>query len=76
MRTSFETKLDSPEGAIDGIVQRVNNDGSVWEFKSIDGYIHIVLGRDENGAWMRVGGTTPYQSSWTEELAEKIIRHS
>lgn len=76
MRTSFETKLHSPEGEIDGVVQQINNNGSVWEFKSIDGNIHLVIGREANGDWIRIDGTKPYLSSWTEELVKKIVNHN
>ena len=75
MRTSFETKLESAEGVVDGMVQQVNDDGTVWEFKSIDGNVHIVVGRDDLNNWLRIDGTKPYLSSWTEELVNKITNH-
>ena len=75
MRTNFETKLNSPEGSIDGIVKQVNDDGSAWEFKSIDGTVYLVIIRDADGNWMRADGTEPYLSSWTEELANKVVTH-
>ena len=63
MRKQFETTLAGVEGPVDGIVNQINNEGSAWDFKSID------------GNWMRVGGTEPYLSSWTEELAKKVTNH-
>jgi hypothetical protein len=75
MRTNFETTLTSVEGPIDGIVQQMNDDASAWEFKSIDGTVYLSLVRDGEGNWMRVDGTEPYLSSWTEELAKKIVNH-
>jgi len=75
MRTIFETKLHSPEGLIDGIVKQANDDGSAWEFKSIDGTVHLMIIRDQEGNWMRADGTEPYLSSWTEELAKKVVNH-
>ncbi len=75
MRTNFETTLTSVEGPIDGIVQQVNDDASAWEFKSIDGTVYLSLVRDSEENWMRVDGTEPYLSSWTEELAKKIVAH-
>jgi hypothetical protein len=72
MRKQFETKLSSPDGPIDGIVRQLNDDGSAWEFKSIDGANHLVIGRNSDGNWIRVDGTDPYLSSWTEELVRKV----
>jgi hypothetical protein len=75
MRKHFETKLGSPEGSIDGIVSQLNDQGSAWDFKSIDGTVHVVITRDNNGDWMRADGTEPYLSSWTEELVRKVADH-
>ena len=72
MNRQFETKLSSPQGLIDGVVTRKNEDGTAWEFKSIDGDMHLVIARDEEGEWQRVGGTEPYLSSWIDELAAKV----
>jgi len=72
MNRQFETKLSSPQGLIDGVVTRKNEDGTAWEFKSIDGDMHLVIARDEEGEWQRIGGTEPYLSSWIDELAAKV----
>jgi len=76
MTASFETKLSSPDGSIDGIVYKMNNNGAAWEFKSIDGTVYLTIARDSDGNWMRTGGTEPYLSSWTEELVKKVVNHS
>jgi hypothetical protein len=68
----FETTLHSSEGAIDGMVTEREADGDAWEFKSIDGTIELVIAKDEDGAWRRIGGTQPYLSAWVDELAEKV----
>jgi hypothetical protein len=72
MRKQFETKLGSTDGPVDGVVHQLNDDGSAWDFKSIDGTVHLVIARDSEGNWIRADGTEPYLSSWTEELAKKV----
>jgi hypothetical protein len=72
MKKQFEATLTGPDGPIDGIVDQVTDDGSAWEFKSIDGNFHLVIARDEDGKWERIDGTEPYLSSWIDELAEKV----
>ncbi|MDR3693658.1 hypothetical protein [Mucilaginibacter sp.] len=72
MKKQFETTLTGPESPIDGIASQLNNDGSAWEFKSIDGSLHLVIAKDEEGDWQRIDGTDPYLTSWIDELAEKI----
>ena len=75
MRTNFETRLNGTDGSIDGIVKQINDDASAWEFKSIDGTVYLTIIRDGDGNWMRADGSEPYLSSWTEELANKVITH-
>jgi len=72
MKKQFEAMLTGPDSPIDGIVDQVNDDGSAWQFKSIDGSLHLVIAKDDEGNWQRVEGTEPYLSSWIDELAEKI----
>jgi hypothetical protein len=72
MKQQIETILHSPEGSIDGLLTSKSPDGDAWEFMSIDGTIHIVIAKDEEGRWERIGGTEPYLSSWVEELSEHI----
>jgi hypothetical protein len=72
MTKEFETTLNSAEGPVDGVVTERENGGQAWEFKSIDGTIEVVIAKDEDGEWRRIGGTQPYLSAWVDELAEKI----
>jgi len=72
MNRQFETKLKSPQGSVDGVVTEKNADGTAWEFKSIDGTLHLLIARDEEGEWQRIGGTEPYLSAWIDELAAKV----
>jgi hypothetical protein len=72
MKKQFETTLTGPDSPIDGLAGRLNDDGSAWEFKSIDGSLHLVIAKDEEGDWQRIDGTDPYLTSWIDELAEKI----
>jgi len=76
MRKQFETKLSGTDGPVDGMVHQLNDDASAWDFKSIDGTIHLVIARDSEGNWMRADGTEPYLSSWTEELVRKVTNYS
>ncbi|WP_295677105.1 hypothetical protein [uncultured Mucilaginibacter sp.] len=72
MKKQFETTLTGPDSPIDGIADQMNDDGSAWEFKSIDGSLHLVIAKDADGDWQRIEGTEPFLSSWIDELAEKI----
>ncbi|HWZ02246.1 MAG TPA: hypothetical protein VNX40_01475 [Mucilaginibacter sp.] len=72
MKNQFEITLAGPDSPIDGIADQLNDDGSAWEFKSIDGSLHLVIAKDGDGNWQRIDGTEPYLSSWIDELAEKI----
>ena len=69
MNTAFETTLTGTEGPIDGIVNQLSADATIFEFKSIDGNVHLVIAKDGKGNWERIKGTEPYLSSWIEELA-------
>jgi len=72
MKKQFETTLSGPDSPIDGIAAQINDEGSAWEFKSIDGSLHLVIAKDNEGNWERIEGTEPYLSSWIDEFAEKI----
>ena len=72
MRTQFEVNLTGSSGKIDGIAEQKNDSGNVWEFKSIAGDMHLIIAKDDDGDWQRIGGTEPYLSSWIDELAEQI----
>lgn len=75
MKKQFETTLTGPDSLIDGIADQLNDDGDAWEFKSIDGSLHLVIAKDEEGHWERIGGTDRYLTSWINELAEKAEKH-
>ncbi len=70
----FETALTGSDGLIDGIVTSIidtaNNE--VYQFTSLDGSLYLTITRDETGKWIRIAGSDPYFSGWTDELSEKI----
>ena len=74
MKKQFEAILTGPDTSIDGIVNKVEYDGftDAYDFKSIDGTLHMVIGKDEDGNWVRVGGSEPYLSGWVDELVQQI----
>jgi len=74
MRKQFEATLTSPESSIDGIVNKIDHSGftEAYDFKSIDGTLHMVIAKDDDGNWHRVGGTEPYLSGWVDELVQQI----
>jgi hypothetical protein len=76
MERQFEIKITGSEGKIDGIAHQKNADGSAWEFKSIDGSVHLVIAKDDKGNWRRMAGTEPYLSVWVDELAQRIKSHT
>ncbi|HVS91642.1 MAG TPA: hypothetical protein VHE59_06400 [Mucilaginibacter sp.] len=74
MEEQFEATLTGSDSPIDGIVACIHyaNYGMAYDFKSIDGTLHLVIGRDKQGHWVRIDGTEPYLSAWVDELAEQI----
>jgi hypothetical protein len=74
MEDQFEATLTGSDSPIDGIVARVNyaNYGVAYDFKSIDGTLHLLIGRDKHGHWTRIDGTEPYLSGWIDELADQV----
>lgn len=75
MEQQFEATLTSPDTSIDGIVTKIQYTGftNAYDFKSIDGDVHLVIAKDEDGNWLRVAGTDPYLSGWVDELAQQVI---
>ena len=77
MKQIFEAFLSGTENKVDGIARPVSVAGytTPYDFKSIDGRLHILIGKDESENWVRIGGTEPYFSSWVNELAQQIAKH-
>lgn len=78
MEQQFDATLTGTDSEIDGIAQQVTRPGypNAYEFKSIDETLHLVIGKDRDGEWIRLDGTEPYLSSWIDELAEQAVNHS
>ena len=74
----FTATLTGTDNTIPGIVKPTTSFGSknTWQFHSMDDSLHLVIAKDTDGHWIRLTGTEPYLSGWTEELAEQIVKHS
>ena len=74
MKEQFEGYLTGTDGPVDGIVSPLSlkNYSQVYEFKSLDDTLHLVIATDNKGRWHRIDGTEPYLSGWVDELAEQI----
>ena len=74
MKEQFEATLTGTDGPVDGVVNPVNlkNYPQAYEFKSLDGTLHLVIATDNKGRWQRIDGTEPYLSGWVDELAEQV----
>jgi hypothetical protein len=74
MKQQFEAVLTSPDTSIDGVVTKIQYGEftNAYDFKSIDGSLHMVIAKDDEGNWIRVEGTEPYLSGWVDELVEQI----
>lgn len=74
MKEQFETSLTGTDGPVDGIVHSLSlkNYSQAYEFKSLDGTLHLVIAMDNKGKWQRIDGTEPYLSGWVDELAEQV----
>jgi hypothetical protein len=75
MKQQFEAILTGTDTLVDGLAGKIDYAGydNVWEFKSIDGEVHLVIAKDDEGNWVRIAGTEPYLSSWVDELAEQTV---
>lgn len=73
---TFETTLTGTEGLIDGIVNVIENATykEEYRFDSLDDTLHLIIAKNDDGKWIRLAGSEPYLSSWTDELADKISR--
>lgn len=78
MEQQFDATLTGTDSEIDGTAQQVIRPGytEAYDFRSIDGTLHLVIGKDRDGEWIRLDGTEPYLSSWIDELAEQAVSHS
>ena len=74
MEEQFEAFLTGSDNPVDGIVTPIDyaQYGRAYEFKSIDGTLHLIIGKDKYGKWTRIDGSEPYFSGWIDELAEQI----
>jgi len=71
---SFETTLTGSDGTVDGIVTQVGHASfnEVYQFTSLDDSLHLTIGKDYTGKWIRIAGSEPYFSGWVDELAGHI----
>ncbi len=74
MKEPFDAILTGSDSPIEGIANPVELGGytQAYDFQSLDGTLHLVIGMDGKGKWHRVNGTEPYFSGWVDELAEQI----
>jgi hypothetical protein len=74
MKEQFDVTLTGSDSPIEGIASSIDIAGytQAYEFKSIDGTLHLVIAMDDKGKWNRIDGTEPYFSGWVDELAEQI----
>jgi len=77
MEDQFEAFLTGSDNPVEGIVTIIGyaQYGTAYEFKSIDGTLHLVIGKNKHGDWVRIDGTEPYFGSWIDELAEQVEKH-
>ncbi|MGN6640281.1 MAG: hypothetical protein ACTHJ8_15335 [Mucilaginibacter sp.] len=76
MNEEFEAVLTGSDSPIDGIVRIITyaQYGKAYEFQSIDGTLHLIIGKNQKGRWERLDGTEPYLSGWVDELAEQVSK--
>ncbi len=74
MEELINATLTGSDGTIDGVAKKIGNDtyGQAFEFISIDESLHLIIAKDEEGKWVRIGGSDPYFSGWVDELAEQV----
>ncbi|MBK0378865.1 hypothetical protein [Mucilaginibacter segetis] len=74
MEQQFDAILTGSDSKVNGIVTPRNN--GTYEFNSLDGSLHLIISRNSEGEWERIGGSEPYFSGWIDELAEQIPNNS
>jgi len=74
MENAFDVKLTGSDTVVEGVARAIGYPGysQAYEFNAIDESIHLIVGRNAHGHWERIAGTTPYFSSWVEELVEQV----
>ncbi|WP_184550294.1 hypothetical protein [Mucilaginibacter sp. FT3.2] len=74
MDQQIDVTLTGTDSTIEGAAYPIayGDKANAYEFKSIDGTLHLIIARDADGEWVRLAGTEPYLSSWIDELAEQI----
>ncbi|WDF80385.1 hypothetical protein PQ469_10240 [Mucilaginibacter sp. KACC 22773] len=74
MEQQIEATLTGTDSTIDGTLEPIayGNFTKAYEFKSVDGTLHLVIAQEADGEWIRLTGTEPYLSSWIDELAAQV----
>jgi len=73
MKTPIDVTLTGSDTPVEGIASPVVYEGqNAFEFKSTDETLHLIIARDNDGQWQRVGGTYPYFAGWVDELGEQV----
>jgi hypothetical protein len=73
MKTQTDVILTGSDGPVEGIAKPIIFEGQeAYEFKSIDGTLHLIIAQDNNGQWQRLTGTYPYFTGWVDELVEQV----
>ncbi len=75
MKLQSEAIFTGSDSPVDGTVKQITFDGyaGAYEFESIDNTLHLIIAKDDDGKWVRLGGTEPYLSSWLDELVKQIV---
>jgi len=73
MKTPIDVTLTGSDTPVEGLAAAVIYEGqNAFEFKSTDETLHLIIARDNEGHWQRVGGTYPYFAGCVDELAEQV----
>jgi hypothetical protein len=74
MKTPIDVTLTGSDSPVEGIATPVTYPGygTAYEFLSTDETLHLIIAKDAEGQWTRIGGTDPYFSGWVDELAEQV----
>lgn len=74
MKAPIDVTLTGPDRPVEGMARLICYPGydNVYEFKSADEKLKLVIGHDTSGNWQRIAGTDPYFSAWVDELAGQV----